>query len=168
MPPTQKTIIGVMGPGEGATENDKAAAFTLGKLIAEQGWVLLSGERDCGVMDASCKGAKSAGGLTIGILPGTTRAGMSDAVDIPIITGTGNARNAINVLSCDAIIGCGMGAGTASEVALALKSDKFVILLNNDEISQRFFRSLAKNAQLEYANSPQQAVALIKQKLSEK
>lgn len=157
-----------MGPGEGATENDKAAAFTLGKLIAEQGWMLLSGGRDCGVMDASCKGAKSAGGLTIGILPGTTRAGMSDAVDIPIITGTGNARNAINVLSCDAIIGCGMGAGTASEVALALKSDKFVILLNNDEISQRFFRSLAKNAQLEYANSPQQAVALIKQKLSEK
>lgn len=163
-----KPIIGVMGPGEGATENDKAAAFTLGKLIAEQGWVLLSGGRDCGVMDASCKGAKSAGGLTIGILPGTTRAGMSDAVDIPIITGTGNARNAINVLSCDAIIGCGMGAGTASEVALALKSDKFVILLNNDEVSQRFFRSLAKNAQLEYANSPQQAVALIKQKLSEK
>ena len=157
-----------MGPGEGASESDKATAFTLGKLIAEQGWVLLSGGRDCGVMDASCKGAKSAGGLTIGILPGTTRAGMSDAVDIPIITGTGNARNAINVLSCDAIIGCGMGAGTASEVALALKSDKFVILLNNDEISQRFFRSLAKNAQLEYANSPQQAVALIKQKLSEK
>ena len=157
-----------MGPGEGASESDKATAFTLGKLIAEQGWMLLSGGRDCGVMDASCKGAKSAGGLTIGILPGTTRAGMSDAVDIPIITGTGNARNAINVLSCDAIIGCGMGAGTASEVALALKSDKFVILLNNDEISQRFFRSLAKNAQLEYANSPQQAAALIKQKLSEK
>lgn len=164
MPHTPKTIIGVMGPGAGASESDKTTAFALGKLIAEQGWMLLSGGRSSGVMEASCKGAKSAGGLTIGVLPGSTRDGMSEAVDIPIVTGMGNARNVVNVLSSDAIVACGMGAGTASEVALALKSNKIVILLNNDETSQRFFHKLGKG-QLAIAASPQHAIELLKQKL---
>ena len=164
MPHAQKTIIGVMGPGEGASESDKKTAFALGKLIAQQGWLLLTGGRSCGVMQAASRGAKSAGGLTIGILPGSTRDGMSEAVDIPIVTGMGNARNAINVLTCDAIIACGMGAGTASEIALALKSDKFVLLIDEDETAHRFFRNLG-DEKLARVDSPQQAIERIRQEV---
>ena len=69
----RKIIIGVMGRGENATANDLQNAYILGQLIAKQGWVLLTGGRNVGVMDAVSKGAKSADGLTIGILPGEIR-----------------------------------------------------------------------------------------------
>lgn len=66
-------------------------------------------------------------------------------MDIAIVTALGNARNNINVLSSDLVIACGMGAGTASEVALALKANKKVILLNNVKESQSFFSTLCKD-----------------------
>ncbi|MBD2078750.1 TIGR00725 family protein [Leptolyngbya sp. FACHB-17] len=135
-----KTIVGVMGVGE-ATPLEIQTAYELGAGIARSGWVILSGGRNLGVMDAVSRGAKSCGGLTIGILPHQNSA-MSDAIDIPIITDMGNARNNINVLSSQVIVACGMGAGTASEIALALKAKKFVILLGADPISQTFWRSL--------------------------
>src|SRR4028119_1144630 len=115
----KKIIIGVMGPGEQATATDLQNAYELGKLIAQQGWVLLTGGRNVGVMDAANTGAKAANGLTVGILPTADPSGISKAIDIPIFTDMGNARNNINVLSSDVVIACGMGAGTASEVALA-------------------------------------------------
>ncbi|WP_225896124.1 TIGR00725 family protein [Dendronalium phyllosphericum] len=136
----RKIVIGVMGPGEKAKENDLRNAYELGQLIAKQGWVLLTGGRNVGVMDAASKGAKASNGLTIGILPNDTQDGISQAVDIAIFTDMGNARNNINVLSSDLVIACGMGAGTASEIALALKGKKQVILLTDDEESQVFFR----------------------------
>jgi uncharacterized protein (TIGR00725 family) len=64
-----RVIVSVMGPGENAGACEVETAFTLGKLIAKEGWVLLSGGREPGVMDAASRGAKSASGLTIGILP---------------------------------------------------------------------------------------------------
>lgn len=67
---------------------------------------------------------------------------MSDAVDIPIITGLGSARNNINVLSCAVVVAVGMGPGTASEVALALKAKKHVVLLGASEDAVKFFTSL--------------------------
>ncbi|WP_242044677.1 SLOG cluster 4 domain-containing protein [Anabaena azotica] len=108
-----KIVIGVMGAGEGATANDGENAYKLGELIAQAGWVLLTGGRNVGVMDAASQGAKSANGLTVGILPGTQAEGISVAVDIAIFTDMGNARNNINVLSSHVVIACGMGAGTA-------------------------------------------------------
>ncbi|MDZ7717143.1 MAG: TIGR00725 family protein [Balneolaceae bacterium] len=128
-----KTIIGVMGPGASPAPKDLEDAFEIGKLIAQQNWVLLTGGRKAGVMDAASKGAKEFGGLTIGILPGSNKKGISDYVDIPIVTGMGSARNNINVLSCDVIVACGSGLGTASEIMLALKAKKPVILINQDE-----------------------------------
>lgn len=128
----RKIIVGVMGPGNKATPTDLQNAYELGKLIAQQGWVLLTGGRNVGVMEAASRGAKAAHGLTIGILPTTDPDVISEAVDIAIITDLGNARNNINVLSSNVVIACGMGAGTASEIALALKSNKKVILLNTD------------------------------------
>lgn len=121
-----------MGPGHQATATDINNAYQLGKLIAQQGWVLLSGGRNVGVMDAASRGAKSVGGLTVGILPHNSLEGVSEAIDIPILTDMGQARNNINVLSSDVVIACGMGLGTASEVALALKNDKPVIILTED------------------------------------
>jgi uncharacterized protein (TIGR00725 family) len=138
-----KQIIGVMGPGKGATPLDLEYAYQLGQLIATQGWVLLTGGRASGVMEAANQGAKSANGLTVGILPTADKIGTSEAVDIIISTNLGNARNAINVLSSDLVIACGMGAGTASEVALAIKENKTVILLNQTSESQAFFQQLA-------------------------
>ncbi len=131
----RRIIIGVMGPGETASVVLCNAAYALGQRIAEQRWVLLTGGRATGVMDAASRGAKVAGGTTIGILPGTTADDASDYVDIPIVTGLRHARNVINVLSCDLVIACGMGLGTASEVAIALKGEKPVILLAYSAVS---------------------------------
>ena len=152
-------IVGVMGPGEPPSA-DREAAYELGQRIAQAGWVLLTGGRDRGVMDAASHGAKSAGGLTIGILPGDDRQRMSAAIHIPIVTGMGSARNHINILSSDVVIACGMGAGTASEVALALKADKPVILLNASPEAQRFFQSLAPD-RVWLAENPESAIALV-------
>ena len=141
----RKIIIGVMGPGANAEAIDLENAYELGKLIAQEGWVLLTGGRNQGVMDAASKGAKAANGLTIGILPTSDNSTVSEAVDIAIFTDMGNARNNINVLSSDVVIACGMGAGTASEIALALKVNKKVVLLNDDEDSKSFFVNLSKD-----------------------
>ncbi|NER33625.1 MAG: TIGR00725 family protein [Oscillatoria sp. SIO1A7] len=155
----RKIIIGVMGPGNGAIASDLKNAYKLGQLIAERGWVLLTGGRKSGVMDAATQGAKAANGLTIGILPDEGEGSISDGVDIAIFTGMGSARNNINVLSSDAVIACGIGSGTASEIALALKANKSVILLNDDLTSQEFFRQLAPDRVLLAATS-EEAIAI--------
>lgn len=148
-----------MGPGDKATAIDCQNAYELGKLIALQGWVLLTGGRNVGVMDCASLGAKAANGLTVGILPGNGTNGISQSVDIAIITGMGNARNNINVLSTDVVIACGMGSGTASEIALALKASKKVILLNNDEQSERFFKHLDPE-NVYTVNNPSEAIKI--------
>ncbi len=140
-----KVIIGVMGPGESASADLQATAYMLGQHIAQQGWVLLTGGRNTGVMDAACRGAKSADGLTIGILPGSSQTATSAAVDIPIVTGLGHARNVVNVLSSQVIVACGLGAGTTSEVAIALKIHRPVILLQVPPDACTFFQSLNRS-----------------------
>lgn len=140
----RKAIIGVMGPGEGARKEDIDTAYHLGELIAEQGWVLLSGGRKSGVMDAVNKGAKSKNGLTLGILPTDEADKISEAVDLAVITNMRSGRNYLNILSSHVVIACGMNHGTASEVALALVSKKPVILLNSTEESKAFFKSIGE------------------------
>lgn len=157
----KKIIIGVMGPGTQATETDLQNAYKLGQLIAQAGWVLLTGGRNVGVMDAASQGAKSAEGLTVGILPTDNTSKLSEAVDIAIVTDIGNARNNINVLSSDVVIACGMGMGTASEIALALKANKKVILLTAHEESKLFFKSLSADNVL-ITHSPEAAIEVIK------
>ena len=131
-----------MGPGENATPEENEIAYDLGKAIANEGWITLTGGRSFGVMDASLKGASEVGGLTIGILPGDNDKNSSEHAQIKIITSMGSGRNYISVLSSHLVVVLGMAAGTASEVALALKSRKKVILLNQDEITIRFFKNL--------------------------
>jgi uncharacterized protein (TIGR00725 family) len=124
-------IIGVMG-GASASATNIQAAYQLGALIAKQGWLLLNGGRDAGIMEASAKGARDHGGITIGILPDDTARRASRYIQIPILTGMGDARNYINVLTSNIVVACPGGTGTISEIALALKNKKQVILMNVD------------------------------------
>ncbi len=157
----RKSVIGVMGPGTSASETDLENAFELGKLIAAENWILLSGGRTEGVMDSVNKGAKSVGGLTVGIIPSSDNSDTSDEVDIAIITDMGSARNNINVLSSDVVIACGMGAGTASEVALALKAKKDVILLTDNQAAKDLFEELDPT-RVEIVESPAEAIQACK------
>ena len=95
------------------------------------------------LMAAACAGAKQVrNSLTLGILPGADGAGSD--VDIAVFTAMGDARNAINVLTSDVVVACGVeGPGTASEVSLALKAGKPVILLAAAQAARVFFESLA-------------------------
>jgi uncharacterized protein (TIGR00725 family) len=159
--PGRRKVVGVMGAGEGAAPQDIAAARRLGRLIAAAGWVLLTGGRDAGVMRAANQGAKAVrGSLTIGILPSAS-ASVSPDVDVAIITDMGNARNNINVLSSDVVVACGSGGpGTVSEVALALKAGKPVVLLGGDADDHTFFQRLG-GAAIYRVLTPEQAIALI-------
>ena len=157
-----KKIIGVMGPGAGATQQDLANAAELGRLIAQNGWVTLTGGRNVGVMDAVNQGAKEENGLTLGILPDSDRSAVSSHVDLPVFTDMGSGRNNINALTSDWVIACGMGPGTASEVALALKAGKPVILLGASQEATQFFSQL-KTEKVWIAQDPQECISLIKQ-----
>jgi hypothetical protein len=126
---TRPVIVGVMGGGS-AGPKELADAYRLGQLIAEKGWILLNGGRNAGIMAASAKGASEAGGITVGILPDGDTAHAAPHIRIPIVTDMGNARNTINVLSSRVVIACPGGAGTLSEIALALKVGKPVVLVN--------------------------------------
>lgn len=161
----RKIIVGIMGPGEKATASELDYAYCLGSAIAREGWVVLTGGRNAGVMDAASRGAKAAGGLTVGVLPGATEWGISEAVDIAIATDTGNGRNNINVLSSDVVVACGMGLGTASEVALALKNGKTVVLLANEALSVEFWQSLAEE-RVKVVDGVESAIALLRVILS--
>ena len=131
-----------MGPGEGATPDENEMAYELGQAIGREGWITLTGGRSFGIMDAALKGAIEVGGLTIGILPGDSVKNASENAQIKIITSMGSGRNYISVLSSHVLVVLGMAAGTASEVALAIKSNKKVILLNQDEDTIRFFKKI--------------------------
>jgi uncharacterized protein (TIGR00725 family) len=160
-----KTIIGVMGPGERATPQERQTAYALGQAIAQAGWVVLTGGRPVGVMEAASRGAKAGGGLTIGVLPTEQINGLSPFVDIPIVTGLGQARNVVNVLTSQVVVACGSGPGTASEIALALKLSKPVILLETSLSAQQFWQGLAPGSLLS-ANKVEAVITQIRNILS--
>ena len=157
-------IIGVMGGGH-ANAMDTEMAYRLGQLIAAEGWILLNGGRRAGIMDASARGAREQGGLTVGILPDTDTRHLSPHIQIPILTGMGSARNYINALSCHVMIACPGGAGTLSEIALALKHGRPVILLNMD--AGHLFPSYEATGQLMRVSRPKEAIQAIKSYLKQ-
>ena len=111
--------IGVMGPSL-CSSHVYGLAREVGFLIGREGAILICGGGS-GVMEAAARGAKEAGGITIGILPGGNAAEANAYIDIPIVTDLGNARNVINVLTSQAIIAVHGAYGTLSEIALAMK-----------------------------------------------
>ncbi len=159
-----RTVIGVMGSGDNDDAGLLGLARDLGAAIAREGWVLLNGGRACGVMDASASGARSEGGLVIGVLPDEDDAGASPYLDVGIRTGMGDARNAINALSSDVVIALRGGAGTLSEVALALKARRPVIALDFDLGSA--FERYRDSGALKQASSVAEAIAMVRESIT--
>jgi uncharacterized protein (TIGR00725 family) len=116
--------ISVIGSG---AENEPAAE-EVGRLLAERGVTLVCGGRG-EVMAAAARGAKAAGGTTIGILPGTSRSEANEWIDHVVVTGIGHARNLAVAASCDAVIAVGGAYGTLTEIGFALILGRPVVVL---------------------------------------
>jgi len=124
--------VGVIGAGECDAELARLAE-DVGRRIAEAGAVLVCGGMG-GVMEAACRGAKAAGGTTIGILPGPDRADANRYVDVAIATGINEARNLAIIRTADALVAVGGSYGTLSEIGFALKAGKKVVGLRTWDI----------------------------------
>jgi len=112
-------FITVIGASSCSGDEEKLAE-EVGRELARRGATLICGGLE-GVMQAACRGAHSAGGLTVGILPGNRRQDANPYVSIPIVTGMGYARNPIVVRSGQAVIAVGGSYGTLSEIAYAFQ-----------------------------------------------
>ena len=115
-------IIAVIGSSQPKSEEHIHLAEEVGRELAQRGITLVCGGMT-GLMEAACRGAKSAGGTTIGILPGHSPKEANEYVDIPIITGMGYTRNVIVVSTGRAVIAIGGAYGTLSEIGFALSYD---------------------------------------------
>ena len=127
------TFIGVIGGSEVPPEVASQAEET-GREIARRGGVVVCGGMG-GVMEAACRGAVAEGGLTVGILPGATRAEANACVRIPIVTGIGYARNVAVVKSSQVVIAIDGSYGTLTEIAYALQSGIPVVGLGTWSVS---------------------------------
>jgi uncharacterized protein (TIGR00725 family) len=115
----------VVGPGD-ADEKERSVAEEVGRLLAEAGAIVVTG--GCGgVMEAASKGAREAGAMTLGILPGADRGQANDWIAVAVPTGMGEARNALVVRAADAVVAVGGAWGTLSEIALARKTGTPVV-----------------------------------------
>jgi len=129
---SNKIFIAVVG-GRNAGEDLLKEAEAVGKYIAERGAVLICGGLT-GVMEHSSRGAKSAGGVTVGILPDDTTGSENPYIDIPVATGLGIGRNVIITRTADAVIAVGGEYGTLSEIAFALQMGKPVVGIRSWDI----------------------------------
>jgi len=127
-------FIAVIGGGQ-CSKKEARQAEEVGRQLARRGAIVVCGGLG-GIMKAACKGASSEGGITIGILPGESRQSANLYVQIPIVTGLGEARNVIVVKSVQAVIAIGGSYGTLSEISHALKSGIPVIGLNTWSLSR--------------------------------
>ncbi|MGH9182767.1 MAG: TIGR00725 family protein [Acidimicrobiales bacterium] len=114
------TYVAVCGAGE-ATPAEVEVAEAVGRGLAGAGAVVVCGGLG-GVMEAACRGARRAGGITVGILPGDDRSTANPYLTVALPTGLGELRNGLVVRAADAVIAVGGGYGTLSEIALALKT----------------------------------------------
>ena len=121
-------LIAVIGAAS-CSPSEAKAAEVVGKVLAEGGATVLCGGHG-GVMEAACRGARLAGGLTVGILPGDDPSTANPYVDVAIATGLGEARNAVVARTAQAVVAIGGRYGTLSEIAFALKRGLPVVGVN--------------------------------------
>lgn len=122
-------VIGGGRPGRPVLE----AAREVGRRLAEAGAVVVCGGLG-GVMEAVCRGAREAGGLSVGILPGASPADANPWVDLAVATGLGYTRNALVVMNADAVIAVDGEYGTLSEIAFGKIHGKTVVGLGTWEV----------------------------------
>ncbi len=138
--------IGVIG-GRKASRKQLKWAEEIGRFIAEYPAILLCGGLG-GVMDSAARGARNAGGITVGILPGSDKTAANSGIGVRIATGMGLARNVIIVGSSDLVFAIGGSHGTLSEMAFALQFGIPVIGLETWNVDERVIK----------AENPQDAV----------
>jgi uncharacterized protein (TIGR00725 family) len=141
------TQVSVIGSGQ---ENE-ARAEEVGRLLAQRGCTVVTGGLG-EVMAAATRGAKSAGGTTIGVLPGERLADANEWVDHTVATGIGHARNLAVVASGQAVIAVGGSWGTLAEIAFARRLGRPVVVLEPGW--------QVEGEGIERAESPEQAVDL--------
>lgn len=135
-------MIGVMGPGGSATEEQCELAYKIGVAIAEKGYTLLSGGMQ-GTMAAACKGAKETGGRVVGICPTDNAEDMCPHVDIAIVTAMKGGRNFINILSSHRVIAIGArSGGTLSEIAFAIQQKRPLLVVAGTPEMQAYLRQV--------------------------
>ncbi len=147
-------LIAVIG-GANCSDEQAALAERVGEMLAQGGAVVICGGRG-GVMEAACKGARAANGLTIGILPGRDLSEANPYLSIALPTGLGDARNTIIAQAAGAVIAVGGGPGTLSEIALAKAAGVPVIGLGTWEARDAAGLPIGIIA----ADHPEQAVSL--------
>lgn len=130
-----RRAIAVVGPGD-ADGRLREFAYDVGKLLAQQGAVVVTGGLG-GVMAAASQGARSAGGLVVGLLPSGDARDANEFVDVAIPTGLGELRNGLLVRSVDGVIAVGGSWGTLSEISLAMRTGTPVVCLQGWEISDQ-------------------------------
>lgn len=146
--PTRSRVLAVIGAGSSDAATD-AIACEVGRLLAQAGCVLITGGLE-GVMVAASRGAHEAGGLVIGVLPGSFPAEANPYVSVAVATGLGDARNAVLANTAEAFIAVGGAYGTLSEIAFALKRSKRVVGLGTWDVDPAVLK----------ASSPEEAVRL--------
>ena len=127
--------IAVVGASEPEAEQ-VPLAVEVGRLLAEAGAIVVCGGLG-GVMEAACRGARSAGGLTVGLLPGTDPGAANPFVELALPTGLGEGRDALVARAGEAMIAVGGAYGTLGEIAIALKVGTPVVGLDTWEVSRR-------------------------------
>ena len=143
-----KRVIAVIG-GRRVKRGLLTVAEEVGRLIAERGAVLMCGGLG-GIMEAAAKGAKHAGGLTLGILPQDDKESANPYIDVPVATGLGIGRNVIIARTADAVVAIGGQYGTLSEIAFSLQLKKTVVGIQTWDIDGVLM-----------AETPEEAVAKI-------
>ncbi len=145
--------VAVIG-GYDCSAEQALLAEQVGELLARNGAIVITGGRR-GISEAACKGAKRAGGMTIGILPSSDYYEANPYVDHAICTGIGEARNTIIVMTADGVIAFPGKFGTLSEMAFALLEQKPVVSLGSWDVSPIVMK----------VDSPQEAVTKILQEI---
>jgi uncharacterized protein (TIGR00725 family) len=167
----RRTTIGVIGKNE-QNANDPVSAATMqlaheiGRLIAAKGGVVVTGGLG-GVMSAASRGAKEAGGLTIGFLPSMDRDSANEFVDVVFPTGLGRARNLLTARGCDSIVMIGGGCGTLNELTIAYADGRPVVILRgsggwSDKLEpvlyDRQYMDERKTVPIQFGDTPEEVV----------
>lgn len=141
----RRRVVAVIGASDPPGQH-RRLAYRVGRLLAKAGLVVATGGLG-GVMEEASRGARAAGGLVLGVLPGADPKSANPYVDIAVATGMGEARNAVLVRTADGLIAVSRGYGTLSEIAFALKQGKPIVGLKTWELPE-----------LETARTPEEAV----------
>jgi uncharacterized protein (TIGR00725 family) len=152
--PERRRYAAVIGPGR-CDEETAARAEEVGRVLAAAGFTLVTGG-EYGAMEAASRGAQGAGGMVVGLLPGTDRSRGNEYSDITVVTGIGHARNLAVVASADVVVAVGGEWGTLSEIGLAGVLGRPVVVL----AGWRLAHDAGLPGKVSYAESPAEAARL--------